>query len=588
MMSVTSSRMAGKQGQLHGVVGSEQTWRSVIQPEADLESCEQSKKSRRCCTRGSRNQWLKNKGAVCVLVWNYLLFTAFYGLNNIMLDSERQVFKSIGWDNAVNSAIYWGLSTLLYPVIGWLADSRFGRFKVITTSLLILWVGLILSVATELIISSIESMVDHILFRAIYTTVFVVMTIGFAGCQVTIIQFGIDQLPDASSQELQAFINWYVWSIFAGGVSVLYLSSCVADNYQYIVTFVMALNITVMLCSSFLVKEWLIKEFVKQHVLKKVVRMIRYVIKNKYPRQRSAFTYCEDNLPSRIDLAKDRYGGPFSVEEVEDFKTFLRMVVIIVLGGAFCGLFLLMSHVRQRLIYHYSRPAHTHSSAEHCLTQTSVAQLSILLPVILVPLYECVVLPLFSKCIPRITSLRKFVLGMVLALLGNLIDLCLEVTGHYQYEYTTQQNTTLCLFTAKESQPLAMSLNVSYYWLAIPNVFYSMAVLLLCIAALEFVCAQSPYSMKGLLTGFGYFMLGVSGIAAALVFLPFQLTKRDWSGTSVFSCGFWFFTADSVCTLVAMVIFVVSGVCYKWRRRDQDVASYQVFVERFYDREVQR
>ena len=586
MMSVTSVRVTGKQARLHVVVGSEQARRSVIQSETDLESCEQSKKkSRRCCTRGSRNQWLKNKGAACVLVWNYLLFTAFYGL--LMLGSQSQLIKCIGSNNAVYSVIFLGLSTLLYPVIGWLADSRFGRFKVITTSLFILWVGLILTVATDLIISTVWSTADCKFIRAIYIILFVVMTIGFAGCQVTIVQFGIDQLPDASSQELQAFINWYVWSVFAGGVSVLYIFSCVADDYQYIGTFVMALNITVMLCSSFLIKEWLIKEFVKQHVLKKVVRMIKYVIKNKYPRQRSAFTYCEDNLPSRIDLAKDRYGGPFSVEEVEDFKTLLRMVVIIVLGSVFCAMFLLTSFVRHRLIYHYSRPAHTHSSVAHCLTQTSVAHLNILLPVILVPLYEFVVVPLFSKYIPRINSLRKLVLGIISCLLGNLGDLCLEVIGHYQYEYTTQQNTTLCLFTAKDSFPLAMSLNVSYYWLAIPNAFYSMTVLLLCIAALEFVCAQSPYSMKGLLTGFGYFMLGVSGIAAALVFLPFELTKRDWSGTSVFSCGFWYFTADSVCALVAMVIFVVSGVCYKWRRRDQDVASYQVFVERFYDREVQ-
>ena len=585
-MSVTSSRVAGNQGQLHGVVGSEQTRRSVIQSEADLESCEQSKKkSRRCCTRGSRNQWLRNKGAVCVLVWNYLLFTAFYRLN--LFDSHIQLFKCRSSNNAVYSVIYLGLSTLLYPVIGWLADSRFGRFKVMTTSLFILWVGLILSVATDLIISTVWSTVDCNLIHVIYIILYVVMTFGFAGCQVTIVQFGIDQLPDASSQELQAFINWYVWTIFAGGVSVLYLSSCVANHYQYIGTFMVALSITVMLCSSFLVKEWLIKEFVKQHVLKKVVRMIRYVIKNKYPRQRSAFTYCEDNLPSRIDLAKDRYGGPFSVEEVEDFKTFLRIIVLAALGSVFCGLLLLTVYDRQRLIYHYSRPAHTLSSVAHCLTQTSVAHLNILLPVILVPLYECVVLPLFSKYIPRINSLKKFVLGMVLALLGNLGDLCLEVIGHYQYEYTTQQNTTLCMFTAKDSLPLAMSLNVSYYWLAIPNVFYGMAVVLLFIAALEFVCAQSPYSMKGLLTGFGYFMLGVSGIVAALVFLPFDFTKQDWSGTSVFSCGFWFFTADSVCALVAMVIFMVSGVCYKWRRRDQDVASYQVFVERFYDREVQ-
>ena len=30
----------------------------------------------------------------------------------------------------------------------------------------------------------------------------------------------------------------------------------------------------------------------------------------------------EDDYPSRIDLGKDKYGGLFTVEEVEDVKTF--------------------------------------------------------------------------------------------------------------------------------------------------------------------------------------------------------------------------------------------------------------------------
>lgn len=565
VMSAISYKVASNQGQLHHVL--ESRMKSVC-----------------CCTRGSR--WLRNKGAVCVLVWNYLLFTAFYILSGLY--SQSQLFKRISVNESVNSVIFLGLSTLLYPLVGWLADSRFGRFKVITTSLFILWVGLILSVATELIFSTVGTSIDPTLIRIIFTTLFVVMTIGFAGCQVTIIQFGIDQLPDASSHEIQAFINWYAWTMYAGGLSVLYLSFCIADSYLYIGTFVVALNITMILCSSFLIKDWLIKEFVKQHPLRKVFKIIRYIIKNKYPRRRSAFTYCEDKIPSRIDLAKDRYGGPFSVEEVEDFKTFLRMLFMIALGCVFVGLVLYTSSVRQQLLYHYKRPGNTRSSIAHCLTQTSISYLSILLPVIFVPLYECLLLSLFSKYLPRINSLKKFVLGIISFILGSLGNLCLEVIGHYQYEHTSQQNVTLCLFAAEDSLPPAMALSVSYYWLAIPNTFSSMSVLLMSIAALEFLCSQSPYAMKGLLTGFGYFMMGVSALAIALVFLPFQLTRHNWSGNSVFSCGFWFFTADSICALVAMALFVVGVICYKWRRRDQDVPSYQTFVDNFYDREIQR
>ncbi len=35
---------------------------------------------------------------------------------------------------------------------------------------------------------------------------------------------------------------------------------------------------------------------------------------------RSAFTYWEENIPSRLDLGKSRFGGPFTTEQVEDVR----------------------------------------------------------------------------------------------------------------------------------------------------------------------------------------------------------------------------------------------------------------------------
>ena len=54
----------------------------------------------------------------------------------------------------------------------------------------------------------------------------------------------------------------------------------------------------------------------------------------QHPRQRSAFTYCEDTIPSRIDFGKSKYGGPFTTEQVEDVKTLLRSTIFILLISA--------------------------------------------------------------------------------------------------------------------------------------------------------------------------------------------------------------------------------------------------------------
>ncbi len=49
---------------------------------------------------------------------------------------------------------------------------------------------------------------------------------------------------------------------------------------------------------------------------KLVYGVISFAIKHKKPIRRSAFTYCDDERPSRLDFAKQRYGGPFTTEQV--------------------------------------------------------------------------------------------------------------------------------------------------------------------------------------------------------------------------------------------------------------------------------
>ncbi len=54
--------------------------------------------------------------------------------------------------------------------------------------------------------------------------------------------------------------------------------------------------------------------------------------------RRSAFTYCEDERPSRIDYGKQRYGGPFTTEQVEDVKVFINISKVLVIVSPFFSL----------------------------------------------------------------------------------------------------------------------------------------------------------------------------------------------------------------------------------------------------------
>ncbi len=82
----------------------------------------------------------------------------------------------------------------------------------------------------------------------------------------------------------------------------------------------------VLILDFFLAKKWLILEPSSPQSLKIIYRVLKFAAKHKAPLNRSALTYWEEDMPSRIDLGKLKYGGPFTIEQVEDVKTILRLL----------------------------------------------------------------------------------------------------------------------------------------------------------------------------------------------------------------------------------------------------------------------
>ena len=76
----------------------------------------------------------------------------------------------------------------------------------------------------------------------------------------------------------------------------------------------------------------------KVNPFKLIHRVLKYAVKHKHPEGRSAFTYCEDELPSRLDFGKSKYGGPFTTEQAEDVKTFFRGLGLVIIVSAVFGM----------------------------------------------------------------------------------------------------------------------------------------------------------------------------------------------------------------------------------------------------------
>ena len=94
---------------------------------------------------------------------------------------------------------------------------------------------------------------------------------------------------------------------------------------------IMQLDSTILFvyCSDFRFvwgRKWLIIEPKSPQSFKTIYQVLKFAWKHKSPLNRSALTYWEEKVPSRMDLGKSRYGGPFTTEQVEDVKTIFRLI----------------------------------------------------------------------------------------------------------------------------------------------------------------------------------------------------------------------------------------------------------------------
>ena len=97
-------------------------------------------------------------------------------------------------------------------------------------------------------------------------------------------------------------------------------------------------------------------------------------------------------------------------------------------------------------------------------------------------------------------------------------------------------------------------------------------------AALEFVYAQSPHSMRAMMVGLFYWIDGLSSTVAALVLFAFSYPKQThhlYLQSSHQSCGFWYYSVLLVLGIVTFTLYVFLAKRYQNRTRgDLDTERY--------------
>ena len=469
------------------------------------------------------------------------------------------------------------------PFAGWLADLYLRRYRVIRWSMFIMWFAALIG-AVSSVISNLVERYDTIQ-PYIIAIMSMIMSFGFGGFQANVVLFGIDQLYDASTDEIIVFIRLYVWTLFCGGIIVNFTYTCLNVEYRLFEQLLVCICLTIALVSMFCEKILIKEPVTRQNPFKIIYKVIQYAVKNKQPRSRSAFTYCEDELPSRIDLGKSKYGGPFTIEQVEDVKTFFRLLVIIFFSSAVSwGIFgenSLWQSLQRQLDLTYTDVYNPRSLQECTFRIHSLLTMLFYGGAMLIPLYEFVLSPYLRKHLHWMNSYWKISLGAILQITRVVILMVFDLKARHTFIKNNGDNATIqCIFT-EQSGTLAYTLNA--LWLSLPEFLNSVSRIMYSIGTFELLCSQSPYSLRGLIFGAGFSCVVLFNLVGYFVLQPFTLKhfQNHW-GTRFISCGFWYLLLILIVLVLDISIFSLLINWYKNRKREDVLPNEQIFAERYY------
>ena len=524
-----------------------------------------------------------NKAILILLLWQCVNNLTYY-----LLLEPSFIVQHLDIKTVLGILFVEAILSLFSPLAGVLADVRFGRFEVLKWSTYIMIAFESIDLVCFVVISAV---VDRVAFTfylmiALHVIALSGYFLGRVLFLANVIQFGTDQLRDSPTHYSVFYIHMFFWSnSFSDMVSKLLSSlarhDSVLDSHNKIVNinstqfllFEICLSISAIFSVVILLiiqkySNYFFNEKIRGNPYKLVFSVIRFAIKHKQPIRRSAFTYCDDEHPSRIDYGKQIYGGPFTTEQVEDVKSLLSIgTVLISLGPAF-----LLDFTALTVFNHHSVNQNHLSRNPYTDILLNKGILSPLLIFICIPFFVLLIKPYFARLIPNM--FKRMGLSIVIMNILFLLYLVYSSIGRYDSKYAIGDQCS-----GNTSYILHMEL-VEIPYVSLPilqQILSPLYQMLLYIAAGEFICCQSPQHMKGLVFGLFYFIKAFFQLLSAIISCYFFI---HWK-LQILNCQSVYFLFNLAVGLLSLCVFVAMARKYKYRKRD-DICNIYQYAENYY------
>ena len=381
---------------------------------------------------------------------------------------------------------------------------------------------------------------------------------GAAGIQSIAVPFNVDQLIGATAEELSAIVYWHCFG-HPLGLSLADISSCTITDklYQQSISIcVSGVAVTIVVVTYYLLKHHLDTIPLLTNPIKLIAKVLNYARKNKYPRYRSALTYWEDSAPSRLDLGKNKYGGPFTEEEVEDVKTFLRYIPLFIAIFGYTAVTIVLPS--------FNVPQTRGNVTFNCLLQnngvTCLAASTVLVAYRVV-LYRCC-----YKYVP--SMLKQIGLGLCLLLLSTIPLVAMDLQ-----DYDAAINCTLINTAYYDAT------NLDYVLVTVYHIVRGIGSVVVLLVMLELTVAQSPGHMRGLMVGMYYGAFGTFVLLSYVIYVPHRLIRSH--------CNLYYHVTVSLCVVVTISVYGVLAKRYKLRTRNE-VVNIPHIVATVYEKYIEQ
>ena len=460
---------------------------------------------------------------------------------------------------------------LLYPVLGWFADVKIGRYRSVILSVWSCWFGTCLQLLSYCIQYGTCGLPVNIAKYGLSGLALIFIMFGTAAFLSNAFAFGMDQLCDGSSAQIRAFIHWMVWGLFLGFSTgyIAFVHDSITNPLLILVTGIITVFfLSMIVCINIVFKDKFIKSGVlKKNPYKMVFEVIKYAKQHKFPVKRSALTYWQNKSPSRIEFGKEVYGGPFKGEEVENVTSFLRICIVLL---SMFGLYIPLHTVILGVFPYINKLEGSNTINGYGSYILWVSFDKIIL--VLVPLFELSIIPCFPKIEYFLLKPLRWIGVSHILLLLSLISMFVIDTVH-----DLQTSDDICLNSPTSSH------NYYFLYYMIPFSLIGVVEILTFIYSLEFICSQAPANMNGMLIGIFWFIRASYINIGAIITSPF-FTVPHVTGPGNLTCTFW-------PLLLQFLILVIGGAVYimvttKWyqRRQKGDAYDLQTTVESYYIR----